>query len=168
VLQLQQKTRSLEKQLRELTAAALSKQQASAEGRSRAAGRSGSGFPSRRPAAASTPQQRQLKGGKGSAADAVGSGSPDDVVSDATHSPDGGASPAAGCLEQWPLKQQQQQWPAGRAAGVGAGAGGASSWPGLCAELEGEVEQLRAQLAAQQQEVGVSWIAWLLQLVTGP
>jgi hypothetical protein len=93
-----------------------------------------------------------------------GPGSP--ALSDITHNPDLGPSPAdspmhssqpsgkaaaGGAKRAWPLVQQQQQ----QAPGFMQGQAVAASWPALCAELEGEVEMLKSALASREQEVGV-------------
>lgn len=111
------------------------------------------------------------------------------VWSDVTHSPDVGSSPhhspkanshqglgspsaapAAGSMSAkqrpWPLMQQQRQR-RGTAAMADAAqddwdAAAAGSWPALCAELEGEVEALRAALLAKEQQVGDKGGAQLL------
>lgn len=75
------------------------------------------------------------------------------AASDVTHSPDAGVSPAgspSAAGRPWPLMQKLEQQ---RSAGLEGAA--AASWPGLCAELEGEVEVLRAALAALEQEVSM-------------
>jgi hypothetical protein len=102
-------------------------------------------------------------------------------------SSEGGSPPArpdvAAAQDASPLSQQQRQRRtaassspqrrkrAGSAAAVGGGAAGAAgsgaaSWPALCAELEGEVEGLKAQLgdaaraaeASQQQVRTAAWV----------
>jgi hypothetical protein len=95
-------------------------------------------------------------------------GSP--ALSEITHSPDMGPSPAespthckqtsmkaaaeaaatGGTMRAWPLVQQQQQAP-----GFMQEQAAAASWPALCAELEAEVETLKTVLASRDQEVVV-------------
>ena len=205
VLQLQQKQRALERQLKQQTAATAAatttrRRSTSASPTRKAPGsKAAAAAPSKAARGARTLQQPAgaMSGSQGAATSAAAAaaaggddatereGCPDSPLwSDVTHSPDVGspssqhsphatqqqmlhpsaAGTPAACLpakrRPWPLMQRHGATAAATAHTAGDEA--AASWPALCAELGGEVEGLRAALLAREQQVGVIWLAAIL------